>query len=78
MIAHRLSTILAADTIIVIDQGRLVDQGNHPVLLARGGLYAELYHRQFRTERTPAAEAAPGVALTGGRPSLASASATVA
>ena len=78
VIAHRLSTILAADTIIVIDQGRLVDQGNHPVLLARGGLYAELYHRQFRTERTPAAEAAPGVALTGGRPSLASASATVA
>ncbi len=78
VIAHRLSTILAADTIIVIDQGRLVDQGTHPVLLARGGLYAELYHRQFRTEHTPAADAAPGVALTGGHSSLAPASATVA
>ncbi len=78
VIAHRLSTILAADTIIVIDQGRLVDQGTHPVLLARGGLYAELYHRQFRAERTPAAEPAPSVAPTSGRPSFSQAATTVA
>jgi len=48
VIAHRLSTILAADTILVLDHGRLIDQGTHAALLARGGLYAELYHRQFR------------------------------
>lgn len=50
VIAHRLSTILAADQILVLDQGRLVDQGTHAELLQRGGLYAQLYHRQFRTQ----------------------------
>jgi len=53
VIAHRLSTILAADTILVLDQGRLVAQGTHARLLAAGGLYAELYHRQFRTQHAP-------------------------
>ena len=48
VIAHRLSTILAADAILVLDRGRLVDQGTHSELLAGGGLYAELYRRQFR------------------------------
>ncbi|HEY1017241.1 MAG TPA: ABC transporter ATP-binding protein [Herpetosiphonaceae bacterium] len=47
VIAHRLSTILAADIILVMDQGRLVEQGTHAELLARGGLYAKLYHTQF-------------------------------
>jgi ATP-binding cassette subfamily B protein len=51
VIAHRLSTILAADTILVLDQGRLIDQGTHSALLARGGLYARLYHQQFRAPR---------------------------
>jgi ATP-binding cassette subfamily B protein len=60
VIAHRLSTILAADKILVLDHGRLVDQGCHPELLARGGLYADLYHRQFRTQ--PGAGTAPNVA----------------
>jgi ATP-binding cassette subfamily B protein len=50
VIAHRLSTILAADQILVLDHGRLVDTGTHPELLARGGLYAQLYERQFRTQ----------------------------
>jgi ATP-binding cassette subfamily B protein len=50
VIAHRLSTILAADQILVLDHGRLVDSGTHAELLARGGLYATLYHRQFRTQ----------------------------
>ncbi len=49
VIAHRLSTILAADVILVMDQGRLVEQGIHTELLARRGLYANLYNTQFRT-----------------------------
>lgn len=51
VIAHRLSTILAADKILVMDQGRLVEQGTHADLLAGGGLYASLYETQFRPER---------------------------
>ena len=48
VIAHRLSTVLAADKILVMDQGRLVEQGKHQQLLAQGGLYATLYETQFR------------------------------
>ena len=48
VIAHRLATILAADLILVLDQGHLVEQGNHQALLAQGGLYASLYETQFR------------------------------
>jgi subfamily B ATP-binding cassette protein MsbA len=47
VIAHRLATILHADKIIVMDQGRVVDEGRHDELLARGGLYASLYKLQF-------------------------------
>jgi ATP-binding cassette subfamily B protein len=50
VIAHRLSTILAADVILVMDQGRLVEQGTHAELLAQGGLYADLYRTQFRSD----------------------------
>jgi ATP-binding cassette subfamily B protein len=47
VIAHRLSTILAADQILVMDRGRLVEHGTHSELLNEGGLYAELHETQF-------------------------------
>lgn len=54
VIAHRLSTILAADLILVIDRGRIVERGTHTELLAQGGLYCQLYETQFRSERAGA------------------------
>jgi ATP-binding cassette subfamily B protein len=47
VIAHRLSTIRNADSIVVMDQGRIVEQGNHAELLRRNGFYAALYNSQF-------------------------------
>ena len=51
VIAHRLSTILAADLILVMDRGQIVEHGTHEQLLALGGLYASLYDTQFSRER---------------------------
>ncbi|MEE8422105.1 MAG: ABC transporter ATP-binding protein [Dehalococcoidia bacterium] len=48
VIAHRLSTIMAADQILVMDGGRIVERGKHAELVGRGGLYAQLYHEQFK------------------------------
>ena len=48
VIAHRLSTIQAADVIVVMHEGRILDRGTHTDLLARGGLYADLYRLQFK------------------------------
>ncbi len=48
VIAHRLSTILAADLILVLSRGRIVERGTHEQLLAQSGLYAHLYETQFR------------------------------
>jgi ATP-binding cassette subfamily B protein len=50
VIAHRLSTIRSADEILVIDQGELIEQGSHDVLIAQKGRYYELYQKQFQTE----------------------------
>ncbi len=47
VIAHRLSTVRSADRILVVEGGRIVEQGSHPELLAAGGRYAELYETQF-------------------------------
>lgn len=54
VIAHRLSTVRAADLILVVEDGRIVERGTHRELLARGGRYAELYDTQF-SEEVPAA-----------------------
>jgi ATP-binding cassette, subfamily B, bacterial len=52
VIAHRLSTVLAADQILVLAEGQIVEQGTHAELMAMGGLYTELYRTQF-TNNTP-------------------------
>lgn len=60
VIAHRLSTVLAADKILVLAEGQIVEEGTHAELLAKGGLYTELYKTQF-TNREPDEEAIQAV-----------------
>lgn len=62
VIAHRLSTVLGADRILVVDGGRIVEEGAHSDLLARGGLYADLYRTQFEKQ----ANGVPDVAMPAG------------
>lgn len=50
VVAHRLSTIRDADTIIVMNQGEIVETGNHDELMAKEGFYADLYNSQFSEE----------------------------
>ena len=56
IIAHRLSTVRRADRIVVLDAGRIVEEGPHAQLLAVGGLYARLHLKQFRDNDIPAKE----------------------
>jgi ABC-type multidrug transport system fused ATPase/permease subunit len=57
VIAHRLSTIRAADVILVVEAGRVIERGTHEELLAAGGRYSELYQTQFSEGPEPAAVA---------------------
>jgi ATP-binding cassette subfamily B protein len=71
VIAHRLSTIVNADRILVVDDGRIVQEGSHAELLAAGGLYADLYRTQLEgTDSEPS----PGAAIP--RPATATEAAT--
>lgn len=56
VIAHRLSTVVDADEIVVLEQGRVVERGPHAVLLARRGLYADMWRRQQEVREAQAAE----------------------
>jgi ABC-type multidrug transport system fused ATPase/permease subunit len=60
VIAHRLRTIRNADQIIVLKDGRIVEQGKHDELLTLGGLYREIYDVQLRDQEEMMASAAPG------------------
>ena len=54
VIAHRLSTVRAADQILVLDEGKIVEEGTHDELIVSGGLYSELYRTQFAVTDVPA------------------------
>jgi ATP-binding cassette subfamily B protein len=60
VIAHRLSTIREAEQILVIDDGRVCERGQHDELLASGGLYADLYRTQFARQEHAGAGLRPG------------------
>jgi ATP-binding cassette subfamily B protein len=64
-IAHRLSTILAADVILYLDRGRIIERGSHVELLSRDGAYASLYHEQFSDGRVETRTADGLVLATG-------------
>ena len=62
IIAHRLSTVRNADLVLVIEEGEIVERGKHTELMSKGGLYADLYNRQFYIPETIKANPASPVA----------------
>ncbi len=79
VIAHRLSTIVNADEVLVLEAGQIVERGTHRELLARGGVYANLYSRQFRDPNALQQDAAGDLVSTGiAEATMASGVATVA
>jgi ATP-binding cassette subfamily B protein len=66
LIAHRLSTVKAAGRILVLREGRIIEQGNHASLLAQTGHYAELYNTYFRHQSLDYVERARQSALAAG------------
>ncbi|CAA9419978.1 MAG: hypothetical protein AVDCRST_MAG64-2817, partial [uncultured Phycisphaerae bacterium] len=62
IIAHRLSTVRGADRILVIQNGRVAEEGPHEALLARNGLYARLVQHQFATRKVDTAALEPALA----------------
>ncbi len=65
VIAHRLSTVIAADRIVVVDRGRVVAEGTHEALLAKGGLYADLARLQLASNLVESTrEADPGLPVS--------------
>ena len=65
IIAHRLSTVRNADRLLVMDRGEIVGQGAHSELMARGGLYANLYHQQMRGTSSEPVEVGSSSKLAG-------------
>ncbi len=69
IIAHRLSTVRNAHRILVIDDGRVVEEGNHSELMKKGGLYSHLYEMQFKEPETASSSANSSIPTIKGKPS---------
>jgi ABC-type cobalamin/Fe3+-siderophores transport system ATPase subunit len=65
MIAHRIQTVMRADKILVLDKGRIIQQGTHRELMAQDGIYRQIYDLQARIEEEVSATNGRGKAVNG-------------